>query len=183
VGGDNEMKIWTKYLIICFSFLILTGCATTIPIKTADDVFNNSVVEIDPYQKTTWINSPTFSNFDGTGYYYAYLRALLTDKRYVDFYQLYVSDTSSNWRFYDRAYDSKGRKLDFLNINHQVTNNAMTEESFAIEFGRDVDYLERAKSDGLNIKVVGKQGERIIILPGFLFDGFLRKVDDYTKIK
>ena len=99
--------------------------------------------------------------------------ALIKDKS-VSFYQFYISDSYKDWRFYNRAYDANGNRLDFVEIDHQVTRGAWTQEDFAINLSRS--YLEKAKSNGLNIKAVGKRGEKIFVLPGFYVDGFLKKL-------
>lgn len=166
-----------KMASLCLTFLLLAGCAITPPIRTSEDVFLKSSVDIDPYKKTTWIYSPIFRNYEGMGYYYAFLRALVTDKS-VTIYQFYISDTSKDWRFFDRAYDSNGIELDFLGIDHQVTDSAFTQEDFAINLSRA--YLDHEKTNWLNIKAIGKRGEKIFVLPGFYIEGFIKKVDEYA---
>ena len=165
-----------KIIFICVSLVMLAGCAVTPPIKTSNDVYMRSSVDVDPYKKTTWIRSPMIYNWERMGYYHAFLRALVNDKS-VSFYQFYVSDSAKDWRFYDRAYDASGNDLDFVEIDHQVTDSAWTKEVFAINLSRQ--YFDDAKNTGLNIKAVGKRGDKIITLPGFYVEGFLQKVDEY----
>lgn len=174
----------SKIALICLAFLLLAGCAMTPPIKTSNDVFMRSSIYNDPYKKTTWIRSPMFINHDpflqGMGSYYAFLRVLVND-RYVTFYQFYISDSDENWRFFNRAYDSNGNKLDFVEIDHQIksSQSVRMQEDFTINLSRE--YLDGAKNSGLNIKAVGKRGEKIFVLPGYYVEGFLKKVDEYTR--
>jgi hypothetical protein len=68
--------------------------------------------------------------------------------------------------FFDQAYDSDGNKLDVVKIDSKVLpatfyygtkiTPTQTREIFAIDLSRE--YLDRAKSKGLDIKAIGKRG-------------------------
>ena len=80
---------------------------------------------------------------------------------------------ADGWRFFDRACDANGNRFRFNEIDHEVTSSAWTKETFAVDLSRE--YLDIAKSSGLDIKVIGKRGEKIFVLPAFYIEGFLKK--------
>jgi len=158
------------YILICF---LLIGCARLH--QTPETVFQLTTLESDPYKKTKWVKGPIYWN---TGF--CLLRAFINEYNNVSIYQFYITDRNKNWIFYNRAYDSNGEKLNFLEIDRRVSSG-MTEEDFVIEFERS--YLDQASFNGLNIKAVGKRGENVFILPPYYIQGFLQKVDSFTKYK
>lgn len=167
------MKLISVLIIL---LVATTSCIATKSTNTADDVFLNTSVAVDGYRKTTWIKGPLFrSSYNITNT--IFLRCLVQEEN-VSFYQLYISDKKQDWRFYNSAYDLKGKKLNFVQIDHEVTSGAMTKEDFAISLTKD--YLTENTQTGLNIKIYGKRGDVVLSLPPHYIQGFLRKVEAYT---
>ena len=92
-------------------------------------------------------------------------------------YQIYISDVEENWRFFHSAYDDKGRHLDFTEVDRQVLSSSSTMEDFALTVSRS--YLNNSRAKGIRIKAYGKRADKLFSIPGFVVDGFLRKVDVY----
>lgn len=151
--------------------LFLAGCVTT-SIKTANDVFLQSKIDVDSYQKTSWIQSPSLQF--GTGVFL--LRAQAANKKIIS-YQIYVSDISLDWMFFYSACDADGNKLDFRVVDSVVRSYGTTQEDYAIVVDRK--YLSNSLDKGINFKAIGKRGEKVIIIPSFYIEGFLKKVDEY----
>ena len=136
----NSMTVSVLFL---FLVVFMNSCATAPKIKTPNDVFLQSKVETDPYLKTTFVLSPGYSkqNILEDWYYTAALAALIL-KGDVISYNLGVSDTSSNWRFYSYAEDkTSGMPLGFKVMDREVKSNIYggspsTEEYFEISLTR-----------------------------------------------
>ena len=180
----------TKNLFIIISLIFLSGCISLNPfpfnqslvgqkIMSEDTIFNNTTTNTDPYQNLTWIRSPDWvverfviSSIPSC---VAHLRAA-TREDVVRFYQLYVWNGSDKWSFYNRAYDSNGNALGFVLVDREVSKHGYAvHESFAINLSEK--YLNDMRISGLNIKVVGKRSEKIIVVPSYFVQGFLRKVN------
>jgi len=147
---------------------------------TPSDVFSNSTVLKDSYQSTTLIESPAYYQAQGVGGHRLSLQAKFNSVGNIA-YSLQVQDSqASGWRFFDRAYDSNGKKLEFIDINHDVTLG-ITSETFAINLPRS--YLENAATESINIKVFGENGEKLILVPNHYVEGFLQKIDAYLESK
>lgn len=141
-------------------------------VLTADYIYNKSTVKIDKYEKTTWVKSPEVEQ--GSSYSVAFLRALIQNGR-VTSYQVYVSDWGSDWSFYYRASDSKGRRLNYTQIDREVYDGKVIED-FTIKVSRS--YLNNArKTKGIDFKAIGKRYNKVFTIPAYVVDGFLRKVD------
>ncbi|MFH1338919.1 MAG: hypothetical protein ABIH40_03665 [Candidatus Omnitrophota bacterium] len=161
------------------SFLLLgvtlSGCVTT-SIKTASDVFLYSSIDTDSYKKTTWIQSPSLDGW----IYSVWLRAQVENKKVIS-YQIYVLDRDDDWRFFHSAYDADGKKLDFRTVDSLVESTGLytgyTREDYVIVLKRE--YLNNSVGKEINFKAVGKRGERVIVVPSFYIEGFLKKVDEY----
>jgi hypothetical protein len=155
--------------------LTLSGCATT-SIKTANDVFLQSSIDTDSYKKTTWIQSPSLDGW----IYSVWLRAQAENSKIIS-YQIYVSDIYDDWRFFNSAYDTDGKKLDFRTVDSLVESYGLyagkTKEDYIIVVDRK--YLNNSIGKEINFKAVGQRGERVIIIPSIYVEGFLKKVDEY----
>lgn len=164
-------KIKLMYLSILG--LVLAGCVMT-PMKNANDVFMQSKVSDDPYEKTTRIYAPLF--YDALPIGFAYLRAQVKNNKIV-YYQIYVNDRDVDWKFIQGAYDIDGNKLDFYAVDRKVTGAGSIEENYVITVDRK--YLNNSIGKGINFKAIGQRGSTIVRIPSFYIEGFLKKVDEY----
>ena len=164
------MRILT--LVALTGLLLLTGCNQAQRYQTAEQVAADSTVEKDPYKAVVWTRTPHIYARP-IGFFFRHFETKYGSEKY----QLYINFMSSDWVFFDQAYDSDGRRLDFVKIDRDVRYGGSVKEAFAINFPRS--YLEeKAKGDGLNIKFVGKRGEQILLLRPIWVEGFLMKVDN-----
>jgi hypothetical protein len=162
--------------------LLLAGCAAT-QLNSAEAVYAGTEITRDTYKGTTWIVSPGSSSVvqskNGTGYVFedVYLRVLASAKP-EPLYQLYMDATCREWKFFDRLYDSRGNRLDFVSIDRRVdSSGASVREIFAANLTRQ--YLDTARFSGLNVKAVGSRGEHVFTLPPHYVVGFLNRVDSF----
>lgn len=160
--------------LILTSVLCLVGCNPAMRYETARSVAAKSTVERDPYKGVTWTRTPYINTYP-IGFLFRHAQT-----KDLETYQLYINFLSSDWVFFDRAYDSDGRKLEFVRIDREVGYGGSVTETFGINFTRS--YLEeKAKSDGLNIKFSGKRGEQVYTWRPIWIEGFLMKVDNPDK--
>ena len=161
-------------LMVVIVFL-LTGCVSTRYITT-DEVYTKTTSTYYPYKKTTWINGPPIRiPYTAAGYSDVFLRTLVADGK-PQFHQLYIRFNGFEWVFFNRAYDINGNQLDFEEIDRMVESTGTVEEDFVITFERD--YLESAAKTGINIKCIGKRGERVVTLEPTYVEGYLKKYSE-----
>jgi hypothetical protein len=110
-----------------------------------------------------------------------FLRAWKADSDKIAHYQIYVVDTYGvEWRFYNTAYDSNGKKLDLVSISRDVGScssyGCNYYEHLAINV--DQDYLLANQETGVKFKISGKVegADRVLFLPPAFIKGFLMSV-------
>jgi len=159
---------------ILLSALPLASCAPRQP-QTIGDVKQETTVSYDSFKNIVTYVSPTFQTSQFSGFSSLLLRAFTdTTNQRPTLYQLYISDTNSNWFFYDEAYDNAGTKMKFIKIGSDVTGNAMTTEIFGIMLSEK--YLIDHQHTGICVRAYGKKGKKVFTLPAHYIDGFLAKV-------
>ena len=78
---------------------------------------------------------------------------------------LMYSIDASDWYFVDRAADIDGNQLRVIQGGRDVDADASIHESFGVEM--TPEYLRSHRSTGMNIKLIGSRGEKIIkVSPG-----------------
>lgn len=149
--------------------------------QTAQAVHDKTRVEYDHYKNSTWVNGPTINASSLTAFH---LRSLWIGGSQKSL-QLYVSDKSSSWRHFAHANDSDGNSLPLTPIGTDVDSfsygrihNTWCYEDVAVELTKE--YLESHASSGMSVKVWGNAGERIVDVPPFYIEGFLRCLGDGT---
>ena len=166
-------------LVVVF---LLSGCGPPQKYRTADEVYTKTISTHDAYKKATWVKSPTVRVYHpyqtpySTGYSDLLLRTLVVEGR-SEFHQLYVTFYGYDWIFFNRAYDINGNQLKFTKIDRVVASLGI-QEDFVITLAED--YLESATKSGLNIKFVGKRGERVVTLGPHYVEGYLKKYRKLT---
>jgi hypothetical protein len=94
--------------------------------------------------------------------------------------QLYVAFHDEDWVYFSRAYDSNGNELKFIEIKREEATAGITEH-FAATLSDD--YLESATRKGLEVKFVGKRGERKVYMRPHYVKGYLKKYRELTAPK
>ena len=141
--------------------------------QTAEEVNERSTVEHDPYRKIAGVSAPTFKVARGiflTGFY---LRLVQSEEK--EALQLHILDSDKDWRFYDSAADVDGQPLPLLQVAREVVAEFYIED---VAVGLTDQYL-KAHLAGMSVKVWGRGGERIVNVPPFYVEGFLRRLAEY----
>lgn len=112
-----------------------------------------------------------------TGSVNVFLRSLVDG----DLHQLYVTFSGKDWIFFDSAYDIDGNRLDFVEIDREVSTSSGITEDFALNLSED--YLESAAEKGMNVKFVGQRGERTLVLKPHYIEGYLKRLRELTGSK
>ncbi len=169
-----------KVFMLVFVFLVI-GCSPTKHI-TADDAYTHTTSKYYPYKKATWINGPTMRVYHATQEPYSaeysdvFIRTLVVGEK-TRFQQLYVTFYGLDWVFFNDAYDVNGNKLEFVQMDRTFDSPGVVEH-FAITLPRG--YLESVTKSGINIKCVGKRGERVVTLEPTYIEGYLKKSRELT---
>lgn len=176
------MKPWITCFLLA-SFVFVAGCAGP-QINWADsNQISASVTSTrDDFKKRIEFNGPHYDGakrVESDGMFLfakVFLRAYKFDKEKELTYQIYTYETYYNdWRFYNQAYDSDGKKLDFVPITQKVGScgpgRCSKDEHVAINVTKD--YLIAHQVGGISFKVFGKADERVWFLPGNYIQAFL----------
>ena len=167
--------------ILIVLVLLLGGCSEA-GLRTATGVYTHTNASINSDAKIAWIKGPTdkkyFADHGASGYADVFLRTLVKDGH--DTHQLYVAFRDEDWVYFSRAYDSKGNELKFIEIKRQKVTAGITEH-FAATLSND--YLESATRKGLEVRFVGKRGEREVHIRPHYVKGYLKKYRELTATK
>ena len=167
--------------ILIVLVLLLGGCSEA-GLRTATGVYTHTSSSIDSDAKIAWIKGPTdkkyFADYGTSGYADVFLRTLVKDGH--DTHQLYVAFRDEDWVYFSRAYDSNGNELKFIEIKRQKVTAGITEH-FAATLSND--YLESATRKGLEVRFVGKRGEREVYIRPHYVKGYLKKYRELTATK
>lgn len=160
--------------------------------KYPDLVRKNTLESYDDFKKQTWITGPRL----GSSGDYQFLRALAAADKSIHFIQLYVYDFDWGKHGHDfhSAYDQSGRKLQFIKIRYEkdrtddtstvdghteTTHRYFTVDEAAVTLGYQ-DLLKH-RTNGLNIRLYGKNSDKVYHLPGVYIDDFLKVLEaDYN---
>lgn len=179
-------------LIILLGLSMLVGCAGFNNVTSKQGVIDKFTVDYDNFKKIAWLNAPmmqasTFieaakkdhSDWQVDLYF---LRAFVDKKTNTEFIQIYVSNASSDWLFFESAVDSDGNEMKFVKISRETSQNTKygvgTVEDFAI--GVTLDSLKAHIDNGISIRIYGKKGNRTLNIPGYYIDGFVEKYEAYN---
>jgi hypothetical protein len=163
-----------RIVFIMVVLFLLSGCGPT--------KYKTTTSTHDSYKKPKWIKGPSVRVDHATqkpsaeGYSDVFLRTLVADGRLV-FHQLFVNFNGLEWVFFNEAYNVNGNKLEFIEINKDFRSLGIT-EIFAITFSEG--YLEAATKTGINIRCIGKRGERAITLEPNYVECYLKKCRGLT---
>ena len=167
---------------ILIALVLLVGGCSEAGLRTAKGVYTHTNASIDYDARTTWIKGPTgkkyFSDYGASGYADVFLRTLVKDES--DTHQLYVAFYDEDWVYFSRAYDDNGNELRFIEIKKQKVTGGITEH-FAATLSDD--YLRWAARKGLEVKFVGKGGEREVYIRPHYVKGYLKKYREMTARK
>jgi len=167
--------------ILIVLILLLGGCSEA-GLRTATGVYTHTNASMDSDEKIAWIKGPTdkkyFADHGTSGYADVFLRTLVKDGH--DTHQLYVAFHDEDWVYFSSAYDSNGNELKFREIKRQKVTAGITEH-FAATLSDD--YLESATHKGLEVRFVGKRGERKVYMRPHYVKGYLKKYRELTATK
>lgn len=164
-------------------FILAAGCAgPQINWSDSNQIIASITTTRDDFKKRTEYVGPHYDGakkVESDGMFLfakVFLRAYNYDKTPGLTYQIYTYETYYNdWRFYNQAYDSDGKKLDFVPVTQKVgscgTARCSKDEHVAINVTKD--YLIAHQDTGLSFKIFGKADEREWSLPGSYIKAFL----------
>jgi hypothetical protein len=164
-------------IILLTLVFLLSGCEAGQ--MTAREIHYFTAAQSHPSGKKALVQGPTakiyFSNSGATGYADVFLRTFVREG--PDLHQLYVAFRDKNWVFFNHAYDNNGNELEFTEIDRKEVTAGIT-ELFAAKLTDE--YLESATSTRLEVKFVGKEGERTVYLRSQYVRGYLQKYKELT---
>jgi hypothetical protein len=176
------MRTW-KTLILSVS-IIFSGCFRVPKIDWSNPTETQSRVKIenDDFQKITNYRGPAVQRLDQGHYDRVFIRAWKSQKDSDTLYQIYASDTYSDfytggWKYLSEAYDSDGKKLDLTKIDKDVSCSkygCKHTEDIALNVSRK--YLEQHEVSGISFQISGTAGKEVFSLPGGYIKGFLAVV-------
>jgi len=173
------MKTASIIAILC---VITTGCATAKKLNWNDsaEITGSIEIEYDEFAKITEYTGPVYSDFSGYRSH-LFLRAFKHDKLDRTDYQVYVYSyyCRKGWRFYNRAYDSEGNRLEIIVIDRNVESCGRNRyccywEHIGVNIAQD--YLEKHKEAGMRFKLAGKGGSEVFCVPAAYIKAFLNRV-------
>jgi len=163
--------------LILLTLVFFYGCEAGQ--MTAREIHYFTAVKPSPSGESALVQGPTakiyFSYTGATGYADVFLRTFVREG--PDLHQLYVAFRDQNWVFFNQAYDKDGNKLEFTEIDRKEVTAGITEH-FAAKLSDE--YLESATDTGLEVKFLGKQGERTVRLRSRYVRGYLQKYKELT---
>lgn len=176
--GKATKRVLSTALIA--ATIAMAGCVSMPQAKRPADATEYAAavtVERDNFKKHT-----RYVSFnDGRGFDTLFLRAYkYDDPKMPSLYQIYVADYyDGDWRFYNTAYDSNGKRMDFVQISRDVGacgrySGCSKTEHLALTVDRA--YLESGANTGIQFQVSGKAGSEVFNLTGPAIAGFLKAV-------
>lgn len=151
--------------------------------QTAEEVFAKTRAKFDSYKKSAEITGPVFWLSDHTVFL---LRSMFQGES-PSAVQLYISDEGVEWRNFSNANDSSGVALPLIPItkdaepwSYRSVGGVRCYEHVAVEMSPEYTRLHSSTGIGISIKIWGNAGERIVDVPAYYVEGFLRKLDEYA---
>lgn len=156
--------------------LSLMAILFTATVGLAQKSFDQVSVDYDSFRKVTSYVGPQYDVSQNTA---AIIRAWKQDGEKSRRYQVYVLSTyTGDWRFYNQAYDSDGRKLEIIHISQKPSNcsryGCLLEEHVGLTV--DEGYLRRAANSGIKVKIYGQAGNTEVAIPGSYVAHFLAAI-------
>ena len=176
--------------MLCF-FISCVPTQQSINWGNSLEIANAIEIEYDEFEKVTRYIGP-FYDPPPYGGGEVFIRAWKYETRPVIKYQIYVrAFYDGDWRYYEWAYDSDGKKLDTIVIDREVVDCTEFDCYYYEHIGINVDreYLENHQYNGIRFKVKGRAGEQIFSIPptyiiAFLnITGAMRTIEDVNTSK
>lgn len=174
---ERKLRVRTRIFAIAMAML-LTACGTVRPptpqINWGDERESTSKTRTsrDEFKKQTIFVGPDINSGAAS---HVFIRAWKPDSTPM-FYQIYAHSTyTTNWRFYNSAYDSDGNVLETTVISRKVDSCGSMGCIYEEDVGMIVklEYLERRRNTGLSFKIFGNAGEELFFIPAGYIRGFL----------
>ena len=156
-------------LLFCCCFLI--GCASNY--KSASEVSAATKVISDPYTKTTSILG---SNID-VRWPRGYGRYKLAGGEYSGGY-LVVLANHLDWAFLDSAID-RDSTIFPTEVMERKVEYPWCREIVRVKMSKD--YLQKATKSGIDVKIMGKGGDIVVVVPAHYVEGFLLKMEGASR--
>lgn len=160
-----------------------TGCVSDLRVDAEDalNVSENVEVEYDSFRGLTFYHGPVLSNKAETASGFpevedVAIRAQQARDKQPRFFLTITDYYDGDWRGFDQAFDSSGKKFHALSVRHKVNCSLWCgyEESLEIELSRQ--YLEDHLKSGISMRLYGPAGQSSspFTIPGPYLLGFLK---------
>lgn len=182
-----------KLLGVLSSLLMLglSGCVGAgydIAPSSKEVVSQNITVKYDKFKKQTWISTPSYLIRDGftdTFPVVASYRALDKDSK-LEFIQLYLKISGTEWAFFNQAVGEDGYNFEFLKIDKDVNvisggGQAMAIVKEHVALSVPITQLKKMSSKDYEIKIYGQKREGSFSMPKIISSAFYQKLQASIK--
>ncbi len=166
--------------VSCLSLFFWGGCASLSPEEsvegaaaTAEFVSSRSTVDWLPEKEETWILTPPYFPEGRYGPQISLLAQIGEDERERLLVYLFVKRVE--WAYLEKAFGPEGKQLEMEFFGRQVGSPGAFEERVGAVVSREL--LEAGMDGGLDLVFSGRGGQQAVAVPGFLIEGFLKKLD------
>jgi len=175
------LGVLTSLLILGLSGCV--GASYDIAPSSKEEVSQNITVNYDKFKKQTWISTPSYLIRDGftdTFPVVASYRALYKDNK-LEFIQLYLKISGTEWAFFNQAVGEDGYSFEFLKIDKDVNvisggGQAMAIVKEHVALSVPLTQLKKMASQDYEIKIYGKRREGIFNMPKIISAAFFQKL-------
>ncbi len=130
-----------------------------------------ATVKYDPYQKTTVISGQIHSHnalFDEDKWDYWFSASIVNGVAKNP--MLMFSSYTPEWYFFEHAADIDGIEFPVIKGNRDLEYTGGVHEVIGVEF--TPKYLADHKATGMNIKIIGSRGAKVLVIPAEVINAF-----------
>ena len=173
-------------LIITLLVFGLSGCVGAgydIAPSSKKEVIQNITVKYDKFKKQTWVSTPSYLIRDGftdTFPVVASYRALIKNNK-LEFIQLYLKISGTEWAFFNQAVGEDGYSFEFLKIDKDINvisgaGQAMAIVKEHVALSVPTTQLKKMTSKNYEIKIYGQRREGSFTMPKIISSAFYQKL-------
>jgi len=177
------LSLLTSLLVFGLSGCV--GAGYELAPSSKQEVSQNITVKYDKFKKQTWITTSPYlikKGFTDTFPVVASYRALTKDKK-LEFIQLYLKISGTEWAFFNQAVGEDGYSFKFLKIDKDVNvisggGQAMAIVKEHVALSVPIAQLKKMASQDYEIKIYGKRREGSFTMPKIISSAFYQKLQN-----
>lgn len=157
-----------KLGLLITAMLFMNACAYNMSVGSKETAAKGITYNYDKFKKMGWLETEVYQGgMSQPVTQYNYRAKYSQDSNTADFIQIYGKMFSqAGWCFVNSAYDDKGRKYKFHEIDRNVLSNSAMGVSYVVvheHFAIDVPFerLEEFSSNDIEFKAVGKKCDTV----------------------